>query len=132
MDYAFIHNRIWTRFGWYYHPSEKSKVGTIRNFLMQANGAEILRLACCNVLDAGVKVCAPVHDAILIEAPIDELASAITTTQKEMGEASKIVLDGFELRTDAERWDYPERYSEQRGTETWNRVMTLLERCENG
>lgn len=132
MDYAFIHNRIWTRFGWYYRPNEKSKVGTIRNFLMQANGAEILRLACCMVLDTGVKVCAPVHDAILIEAPIDELASAITTTQKEMGEASKIVLDGFGLRTDAERWDYPDRYSDRRGTEMWNRVMTLLERCENG
>jgi len=99
---------------------------------MQANGAEILRLACCMVLDAGVKVCAPVHDAILIEAPIDELASAITTTQKAMGEASKIVLNGFELRTDAERWTYPERYSDRRGTEMWNRVMTLLERCENG
>ena len=36
---------------------------------MQANGAEMLRLACCFATERGVRVCAPVHDAILIEAP---------------------------------------------------------------
>ena len=36
---------------------------------MQANGAEMLRLACCLAIERGVKVCAPVHDAILIDRP---------------------------------------------------------------
>jgi hypothetical protein len=132
VTYAALHNKIWTRFGWYYHVSDNFRERTVRNFLMQANGAEILRLACCRALDAGIKVCAPVHDAILIEAPADKLSSAIATTQREMGEASKIVLDGFELRTDADQWVYPDRYSDPRGTDMWKRVMAMLARCEHG
>ena len=40
---------------------------------MQANGAEMLRLACCFATEEGIAVCAPVHDAILIEAPVEEI-----------------------------------------------------------
>jgi hypothetical protein len=40
---------------------------------MQANGAEMLRLACCLATERGIEVCAPVHDAILICAPLDRL-----------------------------------------------------------
>ena len=40
---------------------------------MQANGAEMLRIACCFGTERGVRISAPVHDAILIEAPIDEI-----------------------------------------------------------
>ena len=36
---------------------------------MQANGAEMLRLACCLATERGIEVCAPVHDAVLICAP---------------------------------------------------------------
>jgi hypothetical protein len=33
-----------------------------------ANGAEMLRLACCLATERGIEVCAPVHDAILCPA----------------------------------------------------------------
>ena len=36
---------------------------------MQANAAEMLRIACLLIAEHGVQLCAPVHDAILIEAP---------------------------------------------------------------
>jgi hypothetical protein len=44
-------------------------------------------------------VCAPVHDALLIEAPTDDLDRAIETTQRALTKASEVVLGGFELRT---------------------------------
>ena len=44
---------------------------SLRNFPMQANGAEMLRLACCLATERGIEVCAPVHDAVLICAPLD-------------------------------------------------------------
>jgi hypothetical protein len=47
----------------------------VMNFPMQANGAEMLRLACCLAIERGLAVCAPVHDAILIEAPLAEMTS---------------------------------------------------------
>jgi hypothetical protein len=67
-----------------------------------------------------------VHDALLIEAPLDKLDEAIARTQAFMQEASSIVLDGFELRTDVKQVRYPERYMDKRGSIMWDKVMKLL------
>ena len=99
---------------------------SIRNFPMQANGAEMLRLACCFVTEAGISVCAPVHDAILIEAPLEELDETVAKTQRHMMEASAIILDGFELRSDVEIYRYPDRYMDKRGVEMWKIVNEIL------
>jgi hypothetical protein len=99
---------------------------------MQANGAEMLRLACCLVTESGIKVCAPVHDALLIEAPLEELDETVERTQELMAEASKIVLDGFCLRSDAEVvLRYPDRYTDKRGAVMWATVMKLLDGVED-
>jgi hypothetical protein len=75
---------------------------------MQANGAEMLRLACCLATERGIEVCAPVHDAVLICSPLDRLEDDIANMRAAMAEASKIVLAGFELRTDVMRVRYPD------------------------
>jgi hypothetical protein len=93
---------------------------------MQANGAEMLRLACCLATERGIRVCAPVHDALLIEAPLDDLGAAVATTQEAMAEASSIVLGGFRLRSEAKLIRYPERYQDGRGTHMWNTVWGIL------
>lgn len=41
------------------------------------------------------------HDALLIATPIDRIEAAITVTRMAMAEASRIVLGGFEVRTEA-------------------------------
>jgi hypothetical protein len=88
----------------------------------------MLRLACCFATEAGIRVCAPVHDAILIEAPLDDLEKTVQQTQDLMVDASRIVLDGFTLRSDAELIRYPDRYSDKRGKAMWSEVMDLLGR----
>jgi hypothetical protein len=93
---------------------------------MQANGAEMLRLACCFATERGIRVCAPVHDALLIEAPLSELDRAITITQEAMAHASAAVLGEFILRTDVKIFCYPNRYSDKRGEEMWNTVNKIL------
>ena len=98
---------------------------------MQANGAEMLRIACILMTEAGIRVCAPVHDAVLIEAPLEELDERIKQAQELMREASRQVLDGFELTTDADIYRYPERYrDEERGGAMWDLVMELLQRLD--
>ena len=97
---------------------------------MQANGAEMLRLACCLGTERGVEVCAPVHDAVLICAPLDRLDHDIAAMQAAMQEASRVVLDGFELRSDVEIVRYPDRYMDPRGAVMWERVMGLIGRQE--
>src|SRR5262249_55505267 len=70
VDYATLRNRIDTIFGWRLHIGADVNPRSIRNFPMQGNGSEMLRLACCLATEQGIRVCWPVHDAILIEAPV--------------------------------------------------------------
>ncbi len=103
---------------------------SLRNFPMQANGAEMLRLACCLAGERGVTVCAPVHDAILIEAPEAGLEGAVATTRQAMAEASRTVLDAFELATEVKVIRWPGRHADPRGEVMWRRVQAIMARIE--
>jgi DNA polymerase I len=126
VDHAMLTSTLHTVFGWHIHVDENPNPRSLRNFPMQANGAEMLRLACCLATERGVEVCAPVHDAVLICAPLDRLEDDIAGMRAAMAEASKIILAGFELRTDAVRIRYPDRYRDPRGTAMWDRVIELI------
>jgi hypothetical protein len=97
---------------------------------MQANGAEMMRLAACLATERGVEVCAPVHDAFLICVPLDRLDEDVATMLAAMAEASRIVLGGFELGTDVAITRWPDRYTDARGSVMWQRVLELLDRSE--
>ncbi|MGB5832079.1 MAG: DNA polymerase [Thiohalocapsa sp.] len=115
VDYAMLHGKLWTVFGWTVHTGTNPNPRFLRNFLMQGNGAEMLRLACCLLVEAGIRVCAPVHDAVLIEAPLASLDTVIHETQRIMSDASAMVLNEFRLRSDAEIFRHPDRYMDERG-----------------
>lgn len=126
VDEAVLGGRLWAGFGWQIHTRDELNDRSLRNFPMQANGAEMLRIASILLTEAGIQVCAPVHDGLLIEAPLDELDAAIATTKALMQEASRIVLDGFALGSDVKEVRYPDRYMDKRGVVMWNKVMALL------
>ena len=71
------------------------------------------------------------HDAVLIEAAEDEIKAKVEQARALMGRASRIVLGGFEVRTDADIIRYPERYDDPRVGDMWDRVMELLVQIEN-
>lgn len=126
VDHAMLMGKLWTVFGWTVHTGTSNNPRSSRNFLMQANGAEMLRLACCYAVERGVTVCAPVHDALLIEAPLGDLDETVAATQTAMADASSAVLGGFRLRSDAKIVRYPDRYMDERGTVMWETVQSLL------
>ena len=126
VDEAVLGGRLWAGFGWQIHTRDEINDRSLRNFPMQANGAEMLRIACILLTEEGVRVCAPVHDALLIEAPLEELDEAIATAKSLMKESSRIVLDDFELGSDVKAFRYPERYMDKRGVVMWNTVMNLI------
>jgi DNA polymerase-1 len=126
VDYAMLHGRLWTVFSWTVQTGSNPNPRFLRNFLMQGNGSEMLRLACCLLTEAGIKVCAPVHDAVLIEAPLEFLPEIIRQTKQIMADASAIILDGFRLRSNADVVHYPDRYQDERGSEMWNTVQDIL------
>jgi hypothetical protein len=124
---AMLSGRLRTVFGWTVHVGEDGNPRSLRNFPMQANGAEMLRLACCLATERGISVCAPVHDALLVEGPAAEIEDVVTATQAAMREASELVLPGFPLSTEAKVVRYPDHYMDDRGRRMWEAVSELLD-----
>jgi DNA polymerase I-like protein with 3'-5' exonuclease and polymerase domains len=132
VDHAMLGGSLNTVFGWHLHPCADPNPRSLQNFPMQAHGAEMLRLACCLGIERGIEICAPVHDAILICAPIDRINEDVAAMRAAMAEASRAVLDGFEVRTDVNIVRYPDRHMDERGDIMWQRVTELLERFQHG
>ncbi len=126
VDFALINGYLQTALGWKIQVTEPINERSLRNFPMQANGAEILRLACILATEEKIKICAPVHDALLIEAPLDKLDHDIKKTQKCMQQAGEMILGGFKLRTDVKEIRWPNRYEDKRGIEMWNLINQVL------
>jgi len=99
---------------------------SLTNFPVQATAADMFRLACCLGVEAGVKICAPIHDAVLIQAPLDRINRDVALMRSVMAEASRMVLGGFEIRTDVKV--ITDRFSDPRGESTWNLVCDLVRR----
>jgi DNA polymerase family A len=127
VDTAMLAGSLHTVFGWHIRTGAEPNPRSLRNFPMQANAAEMMRLAACLATERGIEVCAPVHDAFLIHAPIDRIESDIAAMRAAMAEASRVVLRGFELRTDVKIIRWPDRYMDKRGTVMWQRVIELLQ-----
>jgi DNA polymerase I-like protein with 3'-5' exonuclease and polymerase domains len=127
VDHAMLTKRIRTVFGWQQQLSgDDVNPRSLRNFPMQANGAEMMRIAATLAVERGIQVCAPVHDAFLIEASIEDIDGAVADMRAAMVDASRAVLGGFSLRADAKIIRYPDRYSDPRGVVMWDRVFGLL------
>jgi DNA polymerase family A len=126
-DEAMLTGRLRTVFGWAVHVGHDANPRSLRNFPMQANGAEMMRLACCLATERSITVCCPVHDALLVEGPAEGLEDVVVRTQDAMREASELVLPGFPLRTDAKVVRYPDCYVDERGRRMWETVTALLD-----
>ena len=131
VNHAMLLLRLQTVFGWQLHVGPQVNPRSLANFPCQANGAEMLRLACCLATERGINVCAPVHDAILIEGPIDEIDALVVKTQDAMREASEVVLSGFSLRTDADIVRWPNRYRDERGGQMWDIILSIARDLES-
>ncbi|HJN12818.1 MAG TPA: DNA polymerase, partial [Pirellulaceae bacterium] len=127
VNHAMLQGWLSTVFGWTLRVGGRVNPRSLANFPSQANGAEMLRLACCLATERGIRVCAPIHDALLVEGKADEIDDVVDQTQKAMAEASRIILDGFELRSDSSVVTYPDRYMDPRGEQMWASVMAILD-----
>ena len=141
VDFAMLYGHLDSVFGWRLHvdgspvntdapgrprgarpPKLGTQPRTLRNYCMQSGGAEMVRLACCLATEGGIEVCAPVHDALLVNAPLERLDVDVEATRACMAEASRVVLSGFEIATDVQVVRYPDRYMDPRGEVMWHRV----------
>jgi hypothetical protein len=119
-----------TDFGWTLRVGANTRPRTVQNFFCQANGSEMMRCAAIAATEAGIRVCCPVHDAFLVEAPTNELDDAIESMRAIMAKAALVVTNGLPVRIDADtivRW--PDRYPSRAkgGRNTWGEVLGVLQ-----
>lgn len=98
---------------------------TARNWPVQAAGAEVLRAAIVLAGKHRVRVCAPVHDAVLIEDSVDNIDAATKTVRECMEEAA-LTVAGVRIRTDCTVVRWPDRYRDKKGRETWEELCRML------
>jgi DNA polymerase-1 len=98
----------------------------IKNFPIQATGAHLLQVASIAAMNRGLGLAAPIHDAIVLTAPVAEADEHAALIQEIMGAASEFVLGGHRLRTSCEVIRYPHRFYEKEGLEMWRTVCAIL------
>jgi DNA polymerase-1 len=108
---------------------------SLQNFPTQANGGEMIRLAAILATEAGLLLCATVHDACVILAPIAELESATAKMRECMNEASAVILNGHIIPIGVKTVVYPDRYTldvedKKSAVEMWHAVLRILEEIE--
>ncbi len=124
---AILTGELRTVFGWTIRVGSDVNPRSLRNFAMQSNGAEMMRLAACIATEHGLRVCCPVHDAFLIEAPTDDIEADSHRMQEAMKDASEFVLPGFPLKTDVKIIRHPDRHTDPRGETMWATVNRIVE-----
>lgn len=127
INVATLTGRIHASLGWRLHPTADTRVRTLGNWPVQSNGSEMLRLACVMGAERGAALCAPIHDAVLIEASEQQIAAAAETMRGAMVDASATILRGFPLRVDIKVITYPNRLIEPGGRAMWELVSAELQ-----
>lgn len=126
-DAALLSGIVLSNFGWKLNVNMSTKERTVKNFPMQANGAEILRVACYLLDQAGFKICTTIHDAVLLEIDQDDFYTKVKEAKEIMEYASKVVLEDFELRVEAKVFEHPEHFRDIRGDEIWKVIDEVLD-----
>jgi DNA polymerase I len=128
VDTAMLTNKVHSVYGWRRRVGREPNPRSLMNFPMQANGAEMMRIAAIAGTESGIEVCAPVHDAFVIAAPLDRLDDHVAAMRELMTRAGRSVTGGVDVRTDTQVVRYPDRYMDERGEAMWAKVMALLDR----
>ena len=86
----------------------------------------MLRMTMIALEDAGIEVIAPVHDAVLIQAPTSDINNVVEEAQNIMRRVSGQLLGGFWLEVDTDIVSWPDRYVDPRGKQMWEELMGIL------
>ncbi len=82
---------------WGAHVTPLSNPRAVRNWPVQAAGADIMRRAVIGLYDAGIDLRLTIHDAFLIRVPVAETEQQVAKAIAVLRRASALVLGGFEL-----------------------------------
>ena len=112
-----------TKYGWRYWIPKVYKPNTLKNWLMQSHGSEILRRAMIAVDETGMEMCMTMHDALLIHVDRKGCAGKFRQVRQIMEQAAKDVLGAvIPVEIKIIKKDYKLDGEPQ---EKWNRIMSI-------
>lgn len=131
VNHVLLGEPLSTVLGWRIHFPPNSGVSindrSILNWPMQAHGAEMMRFAVAQAVEEGLKICAPVHDALLLEATTEDVDAQAQRLATIMGDASELVLGaGKRCRADIKIVKAPDRYVDDKDDGTFFAQVTKL------
>lgn len=122
----FGYGRLWVWDGWQCLLGSKANHRSVGNWPVQTTGGVLLRLAIMLAARKGVRVIAPVHDAILIEAPEEDIDEHVRLAKHAMDEACRAVL-GDVIRTEHQIIRSGGRFSDEKGKKLWDAVSEFMD-----
>jgi len=130
-DHAGLDLVLTTNFGWTMNCPPGTSGRVLRNWPIQAAGAEIMHIFTTLAERRGVSVCATIHDAVLAEGDptcIDDVSRELDRT---MGDASELVI-GYRLPTDDGGGPIMpgRRFYDDKGESMWNKINELIDGLE--
>jgi DNA polymerase I len=111
----------------------KDQLKSLQNYLMQATGAELMRLAMIKATERGLMVCAAVHDGLLLECAAEDARQAPEDMVACMHEASRTLL-GTEIPVETKAPIFhPDHFipDKPEALKMWALVRELLEALEH-
>jgi DNA polymerase I-like protein with 3'-5' exonuclease and polymerase domains len=129
VEAAMLDRHMKSKYGWPLWITHSPNERTLFNFPMQANGAEMLRLATvelCGVGDGDLVPVMLIHDGILFEVSHRDQTELIIEIMKKAG---RTVCDGFEVGVDIDQELVGgARYRDKRpvAQQMWTTIMNTL------
>lgn len=128
VDRLALHGVLMTPYAWQIQRSSGgSNPRSVVNWPTQAAGADIMRLASMAMVEHGIEVAAPIHDAFLVVAAEDAADAVADSATSFMKEASAAVLCGHECNVTAAIIRPGERYNPSGGCGMFHKVISLLQ-----
>jgi DNA polymerase I len=127
VQHAMLDRQMTTVFGWPLYLSHSPNQRTLYNFPMQANGAEMLRLAAWRLCEVGIIPSMLIHDGILLEVHDEEQVKHAIEIMKAAG---RDVCDGLEIGVDIDQQlRNGARYRDKRpvAKQMWETMMLALQ-----
>jgi hypothetical protein len=125
---------LFSLMGWRFWPRYWPRDGSTpdrrcRNFPVQSVGADIMHVAGILALLAGIRLCAIVHDAFVIEATVQDIERVTEEMRGIMEEAARLVL-GVTIPAKPYIVRHGEQFIDDDGKEDFARLMSMLEALE--
>lgn len=115
-----------TPLGWEMRLRGPVKNNMIQNWPAQSTAADILRLLTIAAEDAGLSICALIHNAVLLEAAENDIEEAVAEMRDLMVRAGRVVI-GADLRVGKPQivWHH-QRFYDKDGEPLYRKIRTLL------